>query len=132
MVHIDTDTTTTPRAVRLFVKGQLDLTAVSPFSQALIRATRMRRAVELDLDKVDFIDGCGLSMLMNAMGRARRTGLELRIVGASRYVRRLIELTGTADRLPPLPRGREGRRAQADGELARQALQAVRAPAFRI
>jgi anti-anti-sigma factor len=132
MVHIDTDTTTTPRAVRLFVQGQLDLTAVSSFSQALIRATRLRRPVELDLDKVDFIDGCGLSMLMNAMGRARRVGFELRIVNASRYVRRLIEITGTADRLPPIEPGSEGRRAQTDSELAHKVLQAMRTPVFRI
>jgi len=132
MVHIDTDTTTTPSAVRLIVQGQLDLTAASPFSQAMIRAARLRRTVELDLDKVDFIDGCGLSMLMSAMGRARRAGFELTIVGASRYVCRLIEITGTADRLPPLPHRREARRAQADGELARRALEAVRTPAFRI
>ena len=132
MVHIDTDTTTTPRAVRLFVQGQLDLGAVSSFSQALVRATRLRRPVELDLDKVDFIDGCGLSMLMNAMGRARRVGFELTIVNASRYVLRLIEITDTADRLPPLVPGPESRGAQANRELAHKALQAVRAPAFRI
>lgn len=132
MVHIDTDTTTTPGAVRLFVQGQLDLTAVSSFSQALLGATRLRRPVELDLDKVDFIDGCGLSMLMNAMARARRAGFELTIVSASRYVRRLIEMTDTADRLPPLVSRQEGRRAQVDRELARKMLEAVRTPAFRI
>jgi anti-anti-sigma factor len=132
MVHIDTDTTTKPGAVRLFVKGQLDLTAVGAFGEALIGATRLRRPVEIHLGKVDFIDGCGLSMLMNAMGRARRAGYELTIVSPSRHVRRLIEITGTADRLPPLLSGPEGRRAKAGGESARKALEAVGPPAFRI
>ena len=101
MVHIDTDTTTKPRVVRLLVQGQLDLTAVGAFGEALTRATRLRWPVEIDLAQIDFIDGCGLSMLMNAMSRARRAGRELAIVDASRYVRRLIEITDTADRLPP-------------------------------
>ena len=102
MVHIDTDTITKPRVVRLLVQGQLDLTAVGAFGEALTRATRLRRPVEIDLAQIDFIDGCGLSMLMNATSRARRAGHELAIVDASRNVRRLIEVTDTADRLPPL------------------------------
>lgn len=69
---------------------------------------------------------------MNAMARARRAGFELTIVSASRYVRRLIEMTDTADRLPPLVSRQEGRRAQVDRELARKMLEAVRTPAFRI
>lgn len=103
MVHIATDTSTKPDAVGLFVRGQLDLTAMSAFRESLMRATRMRRPVEVHLGYVDFIDGCGLSMLMDAIDRARRAGRELRIVDASRCVRRLIEITDTADRLAPLP-----------------------------
>jgi anti-anti-sigma factor len=130
MVHIDTDTTTKPRVVRLLVQGQLDLAAVGAFGEALMRATRLRWPVELDLAQIDFIDGCGLSMLMNAMSRAQRAGREIVIVDASRYVRRLIEITDTADRLPPLLIGAVGQ-AQAD-ELARKALEGVGAPAFRV
>lgn len=132
MVHIDTDTTTKPRIVRMIVQGQLDLTAVGAFGEALTRATRPRWPVELDLAQIDFIDGCGLSMLINAMSRARRTGRELVIVEASRYVRRLIEITDTADRLPPLLIGAGGGRAQADAQMARKALEGVGTPAFRI
>jgi anti-anti-sigma factor len=131
MVHINTDTSTKPRVVRLLVQGQLDLTARGVFGEALTRATRLRWPVELDLAQIDFIDGCGLSMLMNAMSRARRAGRELVIVDASRYVRRLIEMTDTADRLPPLAIGSVGRRAQADERLAHKALEGTGAPTFR-
>ncbi|MFZ1153897.1 MAG: STAS domain-containing protein [Solirubrobacteraceae bacterium] len=130
MVHIDTDTTTKPKVVRLLVQGQLDLTAVGAFGEALTRATGLPWPVEINLAQIDFIDGCGLSMLMNAMSRARRAGCELAIVDASRYVRRLVEITGTADRLPPLL-GAEGPSARVDEELARRALAVVGAPAFR-
>jgi anti-anti-sigma factor len=131
MVHIDTDTTTGHRVVRLRVQGQLDLTAVGAFGEALTRGTRLRQPIELDLSEIDFIDGCGLNMLIDAMSRARRTGRELAISDASSCVRRLIEITDTADRLPPLLMGAEVRRAQADEQLARKALEGVRAQAFR-
>jgi anti-sigma B factor antagonist len=100
MVHFDTDTR--PGALRLFVRGQLDMTAESVFNEALISAGRFRRPVELDLSEVDFIDGSGLSILIEAERRARGTGRQLTIVNASRAVHRLIEITGTADRLPPI------------------------------
>src|ERR1700728_1908050 len=103
MVHIATDTTTKPEAIGLFVRGQLDLTAASAFREGLTRATRTSRAVELHLGSVDVIDGCGLSLLMDAIALARRSGRELRIVDASRCVCRLIDITDTADSLAPLP-----------------------------
>jgi anti-anti-sigma factor len=110
MVHIDT--TTQASAIRLSIQGQLDLTAVSAFDDALTRAARFG-LVEIDLGKVDFIDGSGLSMLLDARSRARRASHRLTIVAASRYVRRLIDITDTADRLPPLPPGPDSRQAQA-------------------
>lgn len=130
MVHIDTDTTTKPDAVQLVVQGQLDFTAVSAFNAALARATRSRHPVELDLAQIDFIDGCGLSILMNATRRARRAGHKLTIVAASRYVRRLVELTDTTDRLPPF--APPGRGSQSDADTARKALEMAPTPAFRI
>jgi anti-anti-sigma factor len=132
MVHIDTDTTTKPNVVQLVVQGQLDLTAVSAFNVALTRAARSRRPVELNLAQIDFIDGCGLSTLMNATRRAQRGGHELTIVAASRYVRRLIDLTDSADRLPPFAPAVARRGLQADAETARKALDTAPTPAFRI
>jgi anti-sigma B factor antagonist len=104
MVHIDADTTTEPGVVRLQVCGQLDLLARGVFGEALSWAARLRQPVEVDLGKIDFIDGAGLSMLMEARRRALSAGRRLTIVGASRCVRRLIEITNTADSLPLLPR----------------------------
>jgi anti-anti-sigma factor len=78
------------------------MTTVSALDEALLRAAGSGGPVELDLGGVDFIDGSGLSVLMDAESRARRTTRELRIVAASRNVRRLIEFTDTADRLSPL------------------------------
>jgi anti-anti-sigma factor len=133
MVHIATDTSTKPRAVGLFVRGQLDLTAVGAFRESLTRATRASRAVELHLGDVDFIDGCGLSILIDAMTRARGAGHEISIVDASVCVRRLIEITDTADRLAPLPVESAGGRIKTkdNEEMARIASGAVHGRAFR-
>jgi anti-anti-sigma factor len=133
MVHIATDTSTRPRAVGLFVGGQLDLMAVGAFREGLTRATRMSRAVEIHLGNVDFIDGCGLSVLIDAMERARGAGQALRIVDASGCVRRLIDITDTADRLAPLPIESVGGGAKADdnGEMTRMTAKAVHRPSFR-
>jgi anti-anti-sigma factor len=104
MVHIDADTTTEPGVVRLQVCGQLDLLARGVFGEALSWAARLRRPVEVDLGQIDFIDGAGLSMLMEARSRALNAGRRLTIIRASRCVRRLIEITNTADSLPLLTR----------------------------
>lgn len=131
MVRIDTDTTTKPGAVRLDVQGQLDLSAVSAFAEALTRAVRLRRPVEIDLGKVDFIDGSGLSMLMKAQSRAQRGGQELTIIDASRCVCRLIEITDMADRLPPFSSRQESQPAKPAGVTTGDAPAAVGTPAFR-
>lgn len=100
MVHIDTSTRTT--ATRLSIQGQLDMTTAGALDEALVRAADSGGPVELDLGGVDFIDGSGLSVLMEAESRARRASSELTIMTASRNVRRLIELTHTAARVSPL------------------------------
>ncbi len=128
MVHIDT--TTRPGALRLAVRGQLDLTAERAFDAALTRAARFAGRVELELDlaAVDFIDGSGLRMLIDAQSRSHRAGRRLTIVDASRPVHRLVWITGTADRLPPIsapPSREEIAEVNVPGEIAaRRALAA--------
>jgi anti-sigma B factor antagonist len=100
LLHIDTSIQ--PTATRLSIKGQIDIGAVAVLDEALARAADSGGLVELDLTGVDFIDGSGLSVLMDAESRARRASHELRIVSASRNVRRLIDFTDTADLISPL------------------------------
>jgi anti-anti-sigma factor len=78
------------------------MNAEGVFSEALTRAGRPGQRIEIDLGEVSFIDGSGLSMLIDAQSHAHSAGYELVIVDASRAVHRLIEITGTIDRLPPI------------------------------
>jgi len=106
MVHIHTSTR--PTATRLAIRGQLDMTTMGAFDEALTRAARSGGPVEIDLGEVDFIDGSGLSVLMDAKSRARQAGHKLTIMVASRIVRRLIDFTDTADSVPPLAPDSDG------------------------
>jgi anti-anti-sigma factor len=128
MVRIDADTTSEPGVVRLYAQGQLDLDATSSFAEALACAARLRRPIEINLAKIDFIDGSGLSMLMDARSGALRTGRRLTIVDVSRCVRRLIKITDTADRLPPLPPDPHSRPV---GAGKGEAPEVVSTPTFR-
>jgi len=85
------------------------MNAEGVFNEALTRAGQPGQRVEVDLGEVDFIDGSGLSMLIDAQSHAHSTGYEFVIVGASRPVHRLIEIAGATDRLPPIgaPESRE-------------------------
>ncbi len=96
------DTSTQQATTRLSIKGQLDMSSASALDEAVARAVDSGGPVELDLGEVDFIDGSGLSVLMDAESRARLASHELRIVAASRNVRRLIDFTDTAELVSPL------------------------------
>ena len=111
MVHIDTSNR--PAATRLSIQGQLDIMSVGAVDKALTSAARSGGLVEIDLGEVDFIDGSGLSVLMDAESRAQRASHELTIVAASRNVRRLIDFTDTADRVSPLAPEPDGSRSAA-------------------
>jgi anti-anti-sigma factor len=131
MVRIDTDTISKPGVVRLCVHGQLDLEAAGAFDRALTWVERLRRPVEVDLGEVDFIDGSGLSMLMQAHSRAHRAGQPLSIVEASRCVRRLIVITDTSGHVPPCVAVDERVRACAGKEMTGRARDPAGMPAFR-
>ena len=65
-----------------------------------------------DLSGVDFFGASGLSVLLETGCRAAAAGIELRLVVATRPVRRILELTAldrawpVHDQVPRLPSGR--------------------------
>jgi anti-anti-sigma factor len=84
----------------LSVQGELDLASSPVLEEELARVTAERPAlVIIDLRELDFMDSTGLSVLIRAHQRAEEAGHRLGIVNGSRQVRRLLSLTGVADRL---------------------------------
>jgi anti-anti-sigma factor len=87
-----------------FVGGELRLALcgeLCKYSAQLVAGTLNRLLVTsvaeraiLDLSGVEFVDGRGVSLLLNARRTARRTGVTLRVVRPSRCVARVLEMCG--------------------------------------
>jgi anti-sigma B factor antagonist len=82
----------------LSLSGDLDLAASALFERELdaAEADRPRRLV-VDLTELNFIDSSGLHTLVQAHRRASDNGHELSLRQGPRAVRRLFELTKTAE-----------------------------------
>jgi anti-anti-sigma factor len=84
----------------LSVRGELDLASSPALEDQLERAVAEAPSmVIIDLRELEFMDSTGLSVLIRAHQRAQEAGHRLAIVNGSRQVRRLLSLTGVADRL---------------------------------
>jgi anti-sigma B factor antagonist len=93
--YLSVDVRERPDATVLTVSGELDMASSPQLTELLDRLDPEHRVVVLDLSGLDFIDVTGLRVLLQSQERARRSGIELSVVNASRGVRRLLELTGT-------------------------------------
>lgn len=84
----------------LSVAGELDLASGPTLERELeVAFDGNPGLVILDLRQLEFMDSTGLSVLIRAHNTAQAQGQRLGIVGGSRQVRRLLNLTGVADRL---------------------------------
>lgn len=82
------------------VSGELDLASTPALEQELERVSATAPSlVIIDLRELDFMDSTGLSVLIRAHQQSQQCGYRLGIVNGSRQIRRLLTLTGVADRL---------------------------------
>jgi anti-sigma B factor antagonist len=85
-------------AVRIALKGELDLEHAYTFDEELKRAEASEPdCICLDLRELSFLDSCGLARLMAARRRARKAGRRLVLVRGSAAVQRLFQLTAVAE-----------------------------------
>ena len=78
------------------LRGELDMSVVPLMNEPL--ATFEGDGVSsivLDFRDLTFVDSSGLHAILAAWARAETNGHQLRVVGASKGVRRLFEVTGT-------------------------------------
>ncbi|RKQ86658.1 anti-anti-sigma factor [Solirubrobacter pauli] len=81
-------------AVRIALRGELDLAHAYTFDEELRRVEDMRpTTVVLDLRKLTFLDSCGLARLLAARRRARRSGHRLLLVRGPATIQRLFALS---------------------------------------
>jgi anti-sigma B factor antagonist len=88
-------------AVRVVVRGELDLANAPQLGELLSRAYAQVDEVVLDLSGIHFIDSSGLCAILSALRETQRSGKRLAISSAlAPQARRLFELAGVAGRLP--------------------------------
>jgi anti-anti-sigma factor len=80
-------------AVRIAVRGELDLAHAYTFDEELRRVEAARPScVVLDLRELTFLDSCGLARLLAARRRSRKAGHRLLLVRGPAQVQRLFAL----------------------------------------
>jgi anti-sigma B factor antagonist len=90
-------------ATLIRVVGEIDATTADQLRTQLDDARQSGETTLLDLASVNFVDSVGLRVLLEATEKVNSDDWALFIVRPSRVVRRLLEITDTADRLPVVP-----------------------------
>jgi anti-sigma B factor antagonist len=89
--------------VRVVLSGELDISSAADVESRLLEIERGAPArLFLDLRAINFIDSTGLSMIINADGRARKAGRRLTIVSGDGVPRRILRTVGLEERLDVL------------------------------
>lgn len=82
-------------AVVLTVRGELDLVSAPALRGKLHDATAGSPGeVVVDLERLDFLDSTGISVLVDALKRAEDAGGRMRLRSPTPAVRRVLEVTG--------------------------------------
>lgn len=98
--HFTVDQRADDGAVVLAVSGELDLAASPTLEERLDEVFDGDVAhLIIDLRALEFIDSTGLSVLVKAHQRAGDAGCRFGLVNGGSQVRRLLSLTGIAERL---------------------------------
>lgn len=78
--------------------GELDLADAPVVASRLIAAvTAFGPSIIVDLAGLEFIDCCGLGILVRVLKWTRDSGGDMYLVGPQRRVRRVLEMTGLVD-----------------------------------
>ena len=97
---VEWETSQREDGVHVELSGELDISSAGSVESRLLDLERTEPArVFLDLRGLRFIDSTGLSMIINADGRARKAGRRLTIVSGEGVPRRILRTVGLEDRL---------------------------------
>jgi anti-sigma B factor antagonist len=76
------------------LRGELDAVDAADTEAALAQATAGNPRVVADLAALEFLDCCGLGVLIRVQAQARQAGGDLLLAAAGQQVRRILALTG--------------------------------------
>ena len=86
----------------LQLAGEVDLRTVERLRECLYAhlSAGAYRGIVLDCTQVTFLAACGIGLLVEIVDRARRAGVQIRLVARSRAVLRALEVTRTNGLVP--------------------------------
>lgn len=90
---------------RVLLKGEVDVYTSPGLKRALTHLTAEHQRVEVDLTEVEYLDSCGLAVLLGCEKRAREHAGHVVLVNPSAGIRRVLEVTGM-DRILTVEPGR--------------------------
>ncbi|WP_405116626.1 STAS domain-containing protein [Micromonospora sp. NBC_01405] len=90
--HWRVDASARRRVLTLF--GEIDMSGANRLDGLLHETISQAGAVEVDLERVTFIDSIVLSILVGAHHHAADMGVDLILVNAAGQVRRVLDMTG--------------------------------------
>jgi anti-sigma B factor antagonist len=101
------ETSTRERTRVIAAIGELDAAAVPVLETEILDSIRRAHAIVLDLERLTFVDSCGLWLITLTLNSCRRAGVAFSITRGPESLRSIFEVTGLSDVLPfvdsPLP-----------------------------
>jgi anti-anti-sigma factor len=87
-------------AVRLSLRGELDLASAYAFDRRLLAVeARQPSVIVVDLRELTMLDSAGLARLIAGQRRARKGGWRFVLIKGGRIVQRVLQVSGMVDRL---------------------------------
>lgn len=96
---------------RLVLSGELDLATAPELEAVLLRICGDGKAVVLDLSGLTSMDSSGLQLMLLARSLCRECGSELSVIPGEQNIHHLLEISGTAERIPLQPLRSQTRQA---------------------
>ncbi|MEA2178839.1 MAG: hypothetical protein QOG77_2136 [Solirubrobacteraceae bacterium] len=81
-------------AVRLILRGEIDLAARDGLREALERERRAGTPVLVVLDQLDFLDSSGIAVLLEARRHAIAAGTQFAVTPGTGHVRHVLWVSG--------------------------------------
>jgi anti-sigma B factor antagonist len=87
---------------RVVLSGELDLTTAPELEAVILRICGDGKAVVLDLRGLTAMDASGLRLMLLARSLCREYGSEFSVIPGEQNIHHLLEISGTAERIPLL------------------------------
>jgi anti-anti-sigma factor len=79
---------------RVGAEGEIDLSSCGELREAVLRCAEGAERLQLDLERIDFIDTTGLAALLELRSTLQAKGVLFEIAAADGPVRQAVDVTG--------------------------------------